>query len=178
MTKDLCGIDEAGRGCFAGPLVVAGVVLSNPIDKLQDSKQLSPKKREILFDKIIQSNKYYVVFKTNDQIDKYGLSICIQEALKEIMQNLEAKEYLFDGHLNYNIPNLSCQIKADQTIMQVSAASIVAKVTRDRYMQKISSQYPQYSFDKHKGYGTKLHKEAIRKFGLSNLHRKSVKIKL
>lgn len=178
MMESLCGIDEAGRGPFAGPLVVSGVLLNKKIDGLADSKKLSEKKREALFDIIKENSIYKIVFISNITIDKDGLSLCLQNALKEIMQTIEAKRYLFDGNTTFGISNLECKIKADQTIAQVSAASILAKVSRDRYMCKIASLYPQYGFEKHKGYGTKLHKDAIRKYGLTNIHRKSFKIKL
>ena len=176
--KNLCGIDEAGRGPFAGPLVVAGVLLKKQIDGLNDSKKLSEKKREILFDIIKQNSIFEIVFIDNNTIDKDGLSLCLQNALKQIISKIEAKTYLFDGNTTFGIENLTCKIKADQTIPQVSAASILAKVSRDRYMCDIANTYPQYCFEKHKGYGTKLHKDAIRKYGLSSIHRKSFKINL
>ena len=177
MIEKLCGIDEAGRGPFAGPLVVAGVVLKNSIDGLNDSKKLTERKREYLFEEIIKNSIYHIVFIDNKHIDKDGLSICLQNGIKEIMQNIDAKQYLFDGNTTFGIDGLKCKIKADQTVQEVSAASILAKVSRDRYMCKIALKYPQYHFEKHKGYGTKLHKEAIKLYGYTPLHRKSFKIK-
>jgi len=173
----LCGIDEAGRGPFAGPLVVAGVVLNEPINGLNDSKKLTIKKREALFDTIKQKSKYHIVFKSAKQIDDFGISRCLRESIKEIMQKLSAKQYLMDGNTAFGINNLNYLIKADGLIDEVSAASILAKVSRDRYMCKIASKYPEYLFEKHKGYGTKIHIEAIKTYGFTPLHRKSFKIK-
>jgi len=175
--ENLCGIDEAGRGPFAGPLVVAGVVLKSDIKELDDSKKLTEKKREKLFD-IIKENSYnHIVFTSNKQIDELGLSLCLQNSIKEIMSNVKAQQYLMDGNTTFGIENLEFLIKADAKIKEVSAASILAKVSRDRYMCEIAKSYPQYSFEKHKGYGTKLHTDAIIKYGFSDLHRLSFKIK-
>ena len=175
--ENLCGIDEAGRGPFAGPLVVAGVVLKSDVKELDDSKKLSEKKREKLFDIIKENSYYHIVFTSNKQIDELGLSICLQNSIKEIMQNIEAKQYLMDGNTSFGIKNLEFLIKADAKIKEVSAASILAKVSRDRYMCEIAKDYPQYNFEKHKGYGTKLHTDAIIKYGFSDLHRLTFKIK-
>jgi len=175
--KKLCGIDEAGRGPLAGPMVLAGVILNSPIDGLNDSKKLTQNKREKLFKIIIQNSLYHIVFISNEYIDKYGLSKSIQYGLNEIMQHLDTDEYLFDGNTTFGIKNLKSQIKADQSVAEVSAASILAKVSRDDYMVKIASKFPNYNFEKHKGYGTKTHIEAIKKYGLSTLHRKSYKLK-
>lgn len=177
MTKNLCGIDEAGRGPFAGPLVVAGVILKQEIKELNDSKKLTEKKREKLFDIIIQNSFYHIVFTSNKNIDKLGLSLCLQNSIKEIMVNLKTSDYLMDGNTAFGIKNLKCKIKADATVKEVSAASILAKVSRDRFMCDISSSYPNYNFEKHKGYGTKVHIEAIIKYGYCDIHRKSFKIK-
>ena len=174
----ICGIDEAGRGPYAGPLVVAGVILYKHLNGLKDSKKLSEKKREELYLEIMSYSKHKIVFIDNTEIDQIGLSKSIQKALRIIMQTLEAKKYIFDGNTTYQIPNLSCMIKADSKIDEVSAASIIAKVSRDRYMKQIALKYPQYGFEKHKGYGTKLHHEAIKKYGLCEIHRKSFNIKI
>jgi ribonuclease HII len=175
----LCGIDEAGRGPIAGPLVVAGVVLLEEIDGLNDSKILSEKKREILFDEIKDKSKFHIVFTSAKTIDEKGLSYCLRTSIMEIMQNLEVHcdDFLMDGNTTFKIPNLKCKIKADATVPQVSAASILAKVSRDRYMCEISSKYSNYAFDKHKGYGTKTHIEAIKKLGRSDEHRVTFKLK-
>jgi len=175
--EKLCGIDEAGRGCVAGPLVMAGVILKTQVDKLNDSKKLTKKRREELFDVIVKNSIYHIVFFDATAIDEFGISNCLISGLKEIMQKIPTTEYIFDGNNTFGISNLNCQIKADATIPEVSAASILAKVTRDRYMVELSKKYPQYGFEKHKGYGTKAHIDAIVKNGLSAVHRKSFKIK-
>ena len=177
--EKLCGIDEAGRGPIAGPLVVAGVVLCEEITGLNDSKVLSEKKREELFEKIIKKSKYHIVFTDAKTIDEKGLSYCLKSSIEEIMKTLEndCDEFLMDGNTAFGISNLNFKIKADATIPQVSAASILAKVSRDRYMLDISKDFPNYDFDKHKGYGTKAHVEAIKKFGRSSEHRYSFKLK-
>jgi len=175
----LCGIDEAGRGPIAGPLVVAGVVLTNKVIGLNDSKKLSEKKRELLFDEIKNNSKYHIVFTSAKIIDEKGLSLCLKESIIEIMNNLKehSKKYLIDGNTSFGIDILEHKIKADASIQEVSAASILAKVSRDRYMNKISSNYLNYDFHKHKGYGTKAHIEAIKKFGRSDEHRFTFKLK-
>jgi len=175
--KNLCGIDEAGRGPFAGPLCVAGVVLLNDIDALDDSKKLTEKKREKLFDIIKKNSIYHIVFSSAEKIDEVGLSKCLQDSITEIMQNIEAKEYLMDGNTAFGIENLKFLIKADASISEVSAASILAKVSRDRYMCEIAKKYPEYGFEKHKGYGTQLHTDAIIKNGYTPIHRRTFKIK-
>lgn len=173
----LCGIDEAGRGCCAGPLVVAGVVLSDNIKGLNDSKKLSEKKREELFDIIIKNAQYRILFYSNDQIDEYGLSYCLKDAIKTIKTYFNKYEILMDGNSSFGVDGIKTMIKADSKIPEVSAASILAKVSRDRYMYSISNEYKNYSFKKHKGYVTSLHVEEIKKYGYSEIHRKSFKIK-
>ncbi len=184
MINNLCGIDEAGRGPLAGPLVVAGVVLKKGITKeskalvgLNDSKKLTEKKREALFDKVKNNSSYHIVFTDNITLDKIGLSKAIKNSIEEIMQNLNAKTYLMDGNTSFGIENLEHKIKADASVIEVSAASILAKVSRDRFMCEIASKYPEYNFEKHKGYGTKAHVQAIKEFGHCDLHRISFKIK-
>ncbi|MDD2508520.1 MAG: ribonuclease HII [Aliarcobacter skirrowii] len=174
-----CGIDEAGRGPLAGPLVVAGVILLEDIQNLADSKVLSEKKREKLFDEIKQKSKYHIVFKNAKQIDDLGISFCIKESILEIMKTLQndASSFLMDGNTNFGIENLQKEIKADAKYKEVSAASILAKVSRDRFMDSISENYPEYNFKKHKGYGTKAHVDAIKEFGRSDIHRFSFKLK-
>jgi len=173
----LCGIDEAGRGCLAGPLVVAGVILEKKIEGLADSKKLSEKKREELYEEIIKVSKYEIIFTSNDFIDKYGLS----KALKNSIQKIKAKFYyaqiLMDGNTNFGVEGVDFLIKADQKIAEVSGASILAKVSRDRYMKTLPEKYFKYEFEKHKGYGTKKHIELIKKYGFSDLHRISFNVK-
>jgi ribonuclease HII len=175
----LCGIDEAGRGPLAGPLVVAGVVLKEKINGLNDSKVLSEKKREKLFSEIKDKSKYHIVFTNAKTIDELGLSLCLKNSILEIMNNLknDCDDFLMDGNTTFAIENLNCKIKADATVPEVSAASILAKVSRDRYMCDICEKYPNYNFSKHKGYGTKAHVDVIKKFGRSDEHRVSFKLK-
>ena len=177
--KNLCGIDEAGRGPLAGPLVVAGVILEKEILGLNDSKVLSEKKREKLFDEIKEKSKYHIVFKSAKEIDDFGISFCLKSSILEIMEKLQefSNNFLMDGNTNFGIQNLQKEIKADAKYKEVSAASILAKVSRDRFMDEISPLYANYNFHKHKGYGTKAHIEAIRKFGRSDIHRFSFKLK-
>ncbi len=173
----LCGIDEAGRGPLAGPLVVAGVVINKKIEELDDSKKLSPKKREELFEKIIKNCSYHIVFKSAKQIDEKGISSCLKSAIEEIMKKVKATQYLMDGNTSFGIDTLQHKIKADATVKEVSAASILAKVSRDRYMCKIAPSFQNYEFQKHKGYGTKAHIEKIKKYGRSSEHRATFKLK-
>ena len=177
--KNLCGIDEAGRGPLAGPLVVAGVILEKEILGLNDSKVLSEKKREKLFDEIKEKSKYHIVFKSAKEIDDFGISFCLKSSILEIMEKLQefSDNFLMDGNTNFGIENLQKEIKADAKYKEVSAASILAKVSRDRFMDEISPLYANYNFHKHKGYGTKAHIEAIREFGRSDIHRFSFKLK-
>ncbi len=173
----LCGIDEAGRGPLAGPLVVAGVVLCEKIEGLNDSKKLSPKKREELYEKITASSLYKIIFTDNQTIDNIGLSKALKNSIQAIKDYFFSYKILMDGNTNFGVDGVEWMIKADAKVAQVSAASILAKVSRDRYMIKIAQDYPQYNFHKHKGYGTKEHIEAIRNYGYSKLHRKSFLIK-
>lgn len=177
--KNVCGIDEAGRGPLAGPLVVAGVILIEDIVGLNDSKVLSEKKRELLFNEIIEKSKYHIVFKSAKEIDDFGISSCLKSSILEIIENLKefSDYFLMDGNTNFGIKILQKEIKADAKYAQVSAASILAKVSRDRFMVEISKDFKEFDFEKHKGYGTKAHIEAIKKFGRSPIHRTSYKIK-
>ena len=177
--KNLCGIYEAGRGPLAGPLVVAGVILEKDILGLNDSKVLSEKKREKLFDEIKEKSKYHIVFKSAKEIDDFGISFCLKSSILEIMEKLQefSNNFLMDGNTNFGIENLQKEIKADAKYACVSAASILAKVSRDRFMEEISPLYANYNFHKHKGYGTKAHIEVIREFGRSDIHRFSFKLK-
>lgn len=173
----LCGIDEAGRGPIAGPLMVAGAIIKEPIEGLADSKKLSEKRRDALFETIIRSCDYHVVRFTAEEIDNVGLSLLMTQALKEIMQRLKADEYLFDGNSSFGVKGLQTMIKADDSVEAVKAASIIAKVTHDQEMYELDKVVPQYGFKSHKGYGTKAHIEAIKEYGYSDYHRRSYKIK-
>lgn len=137
------------------------------------------KKREKLFDEIKDKSKYHIVFSSAKTIDEIGLSACLKNSITEIMQILKphCNEFLMDGNTSFGIESLKWKIKADATVPQVSAASILAKVSRDRYMYEISKRFSNYNFAKHKGYGTKAHIEAIKKFGRSDEHRFTFKLK-
>ncbi|MDP2079190.1 MAG: ribonuclease HII [Sulfuricurvum sp.] len=173
----LCGIDEAGRGPLAGPLVMAGVILHNSIVGLNDSKKLSEKKREALFELILGNSTFHIVRFDATQIDALGISVCLASGLRDIMQNLSETDYLFDGNSTFGVSGLRTLVKADALIPEVSAASILAKVTRDREMVKLAAIYPNYGFAEHKGYGTASHIHAISTYGYCDIHRKSFKLK-
>ncbi len=177
---EICGIDEAGRGCCAGPLVVAGckfIKKDEIIKKLTDSKKLTPKKREEFFEIIKEISIYHIVYKEPQEIDKKGLSQVIKEALIEIKSTIKANEYLFDGNTNFGIKGIKPIIKGDLKIKEISAASILAKVSRDRFMIEMDKLYPNYNFKQHKGYITKEHIQKIREYGYCDIHRKSYKLK-
>ena len=173
----LCGIDEAGRGSIAGPLVIAGVILHKSLDGITDSKLLSEKKRVRLYTKIIENSTYHIVKFSSKEIDNNGLSYCMHKGLEIIKTKLPHACYLFDGNTTFGVDGIKTMIKADLKIKEVGAASILAKVTRDEIMTKIALDYPHYGFEKNKGYGSKKHIEAIRKFGRCPIHRKSFRIK-
>jgi len=174
---NLCGIDEAGRGPIAGDLVMAGCILHSHIDGLNDSKKLSEKKRESLYELIIKNSTYYIVKFSAAEIDDNGISICLKHGLLEIMTNLQCEEYLFDGNSNFGVDGLPTMIKADGKVAEVSAASILAKVTHDKDILIEAKKYPEYEFEKHKGYGTKLHVEKIKQYGYCPIHRRTYKLK-
>lgn len=173
----LCGIDEAGRGCLAGPLVVAGCVLHAPIAGLGDSKALSPRQRDTLFHHITASASFRLVWFSHTKVDTLGLSACLHHALSSLKAHFSDHEILMDGNCTFNVSGIKTLVKADATVPEVSAASILAKVARDRYMLRMHQRYPQYGFDKHKGYGSAHHMECIGTLGPSPLHRHSFKIK-
>ncbi len=173
----LCGIDEAGRGSLAGPLVVAGVILEGKVDGLDDSKKLTEKRREQLFEEIVKKSAYEIVFTDNHTIDEVGLSKAISDSIEKILEKLQPSIAIMDGNTNFGILGVQAMVKADEKVPEVSAASILAKVSRDRYMVEIDKTYPEYGFKQHKGYGTKNHVEQIRINGRSKLHRVSFFIK-
>lgn len=173
----LCGIDEAGRGPIAGDLVIAGCILLEHIDGLNDSKKLTEKKRELLFEEIIKKSHYHIAKFSPAQIDSIGISKCLACGLRDIMKNLKTDKYLFDGNTTFGVMGLETMVKADGKVAEVSAASILAKVTHDRDIKKEALKYPEYEFEKHKGYGTARHVEMIKKYGYCDIHRRSYKLK-
>lgn len=175
----ICGIDEAGRGPLAGDVYAAAVVLSDDvyIEGLNDSKKLTEKKRELLFDEIIEKAEcYFIATATAQEIDEINILQATMLTMKRAFDGLSAdvKLALVDGN---KAPQLDVQVetivKGDGTSASIAAASILAKVARDRYMKELAEKYPQYQFEKHKGYGTKLHYEMLDEFGASDIHRKS-----
>ncbi|WP_373031678.1 ribonuclease HII [Sulfurovum sp.] len=175
--KPLCGIDEAGRGPLAGSLVIAGVVLKNPVEGLMDSKKLTEKKREALYPLVIKNSEYHIVSFSAQEVDAMGISQCLQQGLQSIQKHLLEVEYLFDGNSSFGVDNIKTMIKADTKVAEVSAASILAKVTHDREMIEMAKKYPEYGFEKHKGYGTKAHMEALLKHDRCEVHRKTFRVK-
>ena len=173
----LCGIDEAGRGCLAGPLVVAGAILKEPLVGLNDSKLLSPTKREKLFEALQNVSDYKIIFCDNEMVDTKGLSACLKYAIETIKNHFQGHDILMDGNCTFGVQGIQTMIKADAKVPEVSAASILAKVSRDRYMNEMALIYPQYGFASHKGYGSILDVKAIETHGYCPLHRKSFKIK-
>lgn len=177
--KIICGVDEAGRGPLAGPVYAAAVILEKgqTIEGVNDSKKLSEKKRELLFDKIINECKDYSIGTASEkEIDELNILQATFLAMKRAVDGLSVKPdcALVDGN---QIPNLDCDVttvvKGDAKSESIAAASILAKVSRDRYMLEMAEKYPQYGFEKHKGYGTKLHYEMIEKYGICDIHRKT-----
>lgn len=182
--KSVCGVDEAGRGPLAGPVCAAAVILPEGviIEGVNDSKKLSEKKRESLFDVIReQALSYSIAYATVDEIEEINILNATMLAMRRAIDGLDIKaDYaMIDGN---KIPPLDidaeCIVKGDAKSMSIACASILAKVSRDRLLYKYAEEYPMYGFDKHKGYGTKVHREAILKYGSCPYHRKSFLKKL
>ena len=176
--KVICGIDEAGRGPLAGPVYAAAVILplGLEIDGLNDSKKISEKKREQLFDVICEKAVAYSIgIATEKEIDEVNILNATFLAMHRAVEGLNIKpDYaLIDGNQYPRIPFVAEEtvVKGDAKSMSIAAASILAKVSRDRFMMEKAVEYPQYQFEKHKGYGTKLHYEMIKEYGPSPIHR-------
>ena len=179
--KNIAGVDEAGRGPCAGPLVLASVILKNPLSKLlvdvRDSKELSESKREELFDVLVKNSITYSIIEVSvEEIDAIGLHKCNIEGMRRAINALEiTPDYvLTDGYPipGLTTPNLAIW-KGDQVAISISAASILAKVYRDRIMIKLDKEFPNYGLANHKGYITASHTAAIKEFGVLPIHRKS-----
>lgn len=174
----VAGMDEAGRGSWAGPVVAAAVIIPNGtwLGGLNDSKKLTPFFREKLYKKIISSCFYGIGCASQDEVDRYGLLPATFFAFNRALQNLPAKadHLLIDGRdrFSFAIPHTSI-IRGDQRHRCIMAASVVAKVTRDRLMIEYGKEYPEYRFQEHKGYGTQFHQKALEKLGPCKLHRQS-----
>lgn len=175
----ICGIDEAGRGPLAGPVYAAAVILpkGHIVEGVNDSKKISEKKRDLLFDKIIDECVCYSIGIASEQeIDEINILQATFLAMRRAVAGLEIKPdiALVDGNKK---PGLDIAeqtiVKGDSKSANIAAASIIAKVSRDRYMLEMAEKYPEYQFEKHKGYGTKLHYEMLEKYGISPIHRKT-----
>ncbi len=182
--KAVCGVDEAGRGPLAGPVCAAAVILpeNTIIEGVNDSKKLSEKKREALFDVIKeQALSYSIAFASVEEIEKMNILNATMLAMKRAVEGLDVKaDYaMIDGN---RLPNLDIDsefiIKGDAKSMSIACASILAKVSRDRLLYKYAEEFPEYSFDKHKGYGRKVHVEALKKYGPCKYHRLSFLTKI
>ena len=180
----LCGVDEADRGPLAGPVCAAAVMLprGHVIEGLNDSKKLTEKRREELYDVIrSESVSYGIAFASVEEIETLNILGATFLAMnRAIMQLSPAPELaLIDGNRTKGIEvPARCVVKGDSKCADIAAASVLAKVTRDRYMLEMAEKYPQYHFEQHKGYGTKLHYEALREYGPSPIHRMSFLKKL
>ena len=174
----VCGFDEVGRGAIAGPVVVASVVFynySNIPDGIKDSKKISASKRLILFKKIKSIASIGLGIVMPNIIDKIGISKATNLAAQQsIPQHMSIKKYLLDGNIKIDThKSVKNIIKGDENYVSIAAASIIAKVTRDKIMVNKSKENNNYKWDKNKGYGTKDHLLAIKKYGITNYHRKS-----
>lgn len=181
----ICGVDEAGRGPLAGPVCAAAVILPEGIDisGLNDSKKLSEKRREALFPEICEKSiSYSIAYATVEEIEEHNILNATFLAMNRAINGLSVKaDYaLIDGNRipkECMVPSTAI-VKGDSISMSISAASVLAKVSRDRLMLKLDKEYPEYNFAKHKGYGTAEHMELIRKYGASPCHRLSFLKKL
>ena len=177
---NVAGVDEAGRGPLCGPVVAAAVILPKNIDieGINDSKKLSEKKREKIYEEIISNKDIYygIGISDVDVIEKVNILNATKLAMKDAINNLKLKpDYvIIDGNqkIDISIPSQTL-VSGDSKSASIAAASIIAKVTRDRMMKSCDEKYPEYNFAKHKGYGTKAHIEAIQKYGLCDIHRPS-----
>lgn len=186
LKEEIIGVDEAGRGPLAGPVVAAATRIKNytkELDEINDSKKLTEKKREKLYDIIMENFEVSVGIATVEEIDERNILNATFLAMRRALKGLEEKIENYDKHLilvdgNFKIREYNRKqspvIKGDGKSLSIAAASIIAKVTRDRMLRELDTEYPQYEFGKHKGYGTKKHTEMIRTLGAINgVHRKS-----
>ncbi len=175
----LCGIDEAGRGPLAGPVCAAAVMLPPGLvlSGLNDSKKLTEKKREALYDEIVSSALHYgIAFAAVEEIEELNILGATFLAMRRAYAQLGVTPdlALVDGNRDPGLDVLTrCVVKGDATCADIAAASILAKVTRDRYMLEMAERYPMYGFEKHKGYGTAAHYAALREYGPCQIHRPS-----
>ena len=178
--KNICGIDEAGRGPLAGPVVVEGVIMpqDSMIEGVNDSKKISEKKRELLYDKIIdEAVSYSVAIIDQNTIDEINIVQATKKGVTDVVKGLDIRPDLIiiDAltHIDTDGVPYESIIKGDAKCYSIGAASIIAKVTRDRIMREWDTVYPQYGFAQHKGYGTAKHIAALKEYGPCPLHRKT-----
>lgn len=182
--KLIAGVDEAGRGPLAGPVCVAAVILPENayLEKINDSKKLTDKVKDRLFDEIKQiALAYSIVMVSEREIDELNILNATFKGMCEAVEGLGTQpDYvLIDGNRIRGMKKpCECVVKGDSKSISIAAASILAKVTRDRYMLELDKKYPEYNFKKHKGYPTKDHYEALKKYGASEVHRKSFNLKI
>lgn len=182
--KYIAGVDEAGRGPLAGPVYAAAVILPDNCDikGINDSKKLSEKKREKLYDEIIEKAVAWSVSAVDEKvIDEINILNATHLAMNNAVNSLQVKpDYvIIDGNSikNMELPHETV-VKGDAKCISIAAASILAKVSRDRYITQLSEKYPEYGFEKHKGYGTKAHYAALEEYGITPIHRKTFLKKL
>ncbi len=178
MAMIVVGIDEVGRGCWAGPVVAGAVVLKGSLDGLTDSKLLTRRQREAMAPRIYDNAAAIGLGWVDAKyIDEYGLTAAIRLAMTRALAEISCSfdRIIIDGSYNFLAPDKRAvaQVRADYEVPAVSAASIVAKVARDQFMREVSKEYPDYGFDRHVGYGTKLHHERLVRHGVCVLHRRS-----
>ena len=175
----ICGVDEAGRGPLAGPVFACAIIMKEDyiIPEVNDSKKLTEKKREALFDIILENAiDYSIAWVDEKEIDEINILNATMKAMENAINGLKVKPdiALIDGNQKRGITtNNKTVVKGDSKSYNIAAASIIAKVSRDRYIKEMDSIYPQYGFSKHKGYGTKEHMENLRKYGPCEIHRKT-----
>ena len=177
----IVGIDEAGRGALAGPVVAAAVVLNAPVPGVADSKTLTPKQRAALYARIVQNGTVGVGWMHASIVDRVNILqatlMAMRQAFDRVARDVHPiQQVVVDGnrvpHLRTNVP-VHAVVRGDQTEPSIAAASIIAKVVRDRYMQYLDAQFPVYGFTQHKGYPTQWHRQAIRIHGMTRVHRQS-----
>lgn len=173
----IAGVDEAGRGSLVGPMTVAAVILPKNLylQKLNDSKKISAHIRETLYEKIIsEAISYSVVEVSAEEIDELNIYQATLEGMRRAVKSLDVQpQFILTDAMNLNLENSRSIVHGDALSASIAAASIIAKVTRDRLTEKWHEEFPQYGFDHNRGYGTKAHIDAIKKFGFTPLHRKS-----